>query len=239
MKPQNLQGTAVTSGLAGDIRTLINEARSGLAATVNSALTMLYWRIGRRIRAEVLQGERAGYGEQIVASLARQLEADHGRGFGAKNLRHMLRFGEVFEVEEIVYALSRQLSWTHLRSLIYIDDPLKREFYLEMCHNEGWSTRTLQGRLDSMLFERTSLSRKPDELLASELATLRDQGVLSPNLILKDPYVLDFLELRDHYLEKDLEDAILRELENFLLELGAGFSFVARQKRLQIDNDDF
>lgn len=239
MEPQNLQNTVVASNLTGDIRTLIIDARSGLAATVNSALTMLYWRIGRRIRTEVLQGERAGYGEQIVASLAQQLEVDHGRGFGAKNLRHMLRFGEVFETEEIVYALSRQLSWTHLRSLIYIDDSLKREFYLEMCRNEGWSTRTLQGRLDSMLFERTALSRKSDELLASELATLRDQRVLSPNLILKDPYVLDFLELRDHYLEKDLEDAILRELENFLLELGAGFSFVARQKRLQIDNDDF
>jgi predicted nuclease of restriction endonuclease-like (RecB) superfamily len=234
-----MQAAALTTGLAGDIRVLIGEARAGLAATVNSALTMLYWRIGRRIRAEVLQGERAGYGEQIVASLARQLEAEHGRGFGAKNLRHMLRFGEVFEAEEIVYALSRQLSWTHLRSLIYIDDPLKREFYLEMCRSEGWSTRTLQGRLDSMLFERTALSRKPDELLTSELATLRDQGVFGPNLVLKDPYVLDFLGLRDRYLEKDLEDAILRELEHFLLELGAGFSFVARQKRLQIDNNDF
>ena len=239
MEPRDMQAAAVTTGLAGDIRVLIGEARAGLAATVNSALTMLYWRIGRRIRAEVLQGARAGYGEQIVASLARQLEAEHGRGFGAKNLRHMLRFGEVFETEEIVYALSRQLSWTHLRSLIYIDDPLKREFYLEMCRDEGWSTRTLQGRLDSMLFERTALSRKPDELLTSELATLRDQGVLGPNLVLKDPYVLDFLGLRDRYLEKDLEDAILRELENFLLELGAGFSFVARQKRLQIDNNDF
>jgi predicted nuclease of restriction endonuclease-like (RecB) superfamily len=171
--------------------------------------------------------------------LARQLKAEHGRGFGSQNLRHMLRFGEVFEAEEIVYALSRQLSWTHLRSLIYIDDPLKREFYLEMCRDEGWSTRTLQGRLDSMLFERTALSRKPDELLTSELAALRDQGVLGPDLVLKDPYVLDFLGLRDRYLEKNLEDAILRELENFLLELGASFSFVARQKRLQIDNNDF
>jgi hypothetical protein len=184
VEPKNMQAPASTTGWVGDIRILIGEARAGLAATVNSALTMLYWRIGRRICADVLQGERAGYGEQIVASLALQLEADHGRGFGAKNLRHMLRFGEVFEVEEIVYALSRQLSWTHLRSLIYIDDPLKREFYLEMCRSEGWSTRTLQGRLDSMLFERPALSRKPDELLASELASLRDQGVFGLNLVL-------------------------------------------------------
>ncbi|MGH8351937.1 MAG: PDDEXK nuclease domain-containing protein [Pseudomonas sp.] len=225
--------------LVSDIRRLIDESRAGLAATVNAALTLLYWRIGQRICSEVLRGERAEYGERIVAALARQLEAEHGRGFSAKNLRHMLRFAEVFPAEEIVYALSRQLSWTHLRSLIYIDDPLKREFYLAMCRSEGWSTRTLQGRLDSMLFERTALSGKPDELLTSELAALRDQGELSPGLVLKDPYILDFLGLQDRYLERDLEDAILRELENFLLELGAGFSFVARQKRLQIDNDDF
>lgn len=202
-------------------------------------MTMLYWRIGRRIHAKVLQGARAGYGEQIVNLLAQQLEADHGRGFGVKNLRHMLRFGEVFDAEEIVYALSRQLSWTHLRSLIYIDDPLKRAFYLEMCRSEGWSTRTLQGRLDSMLFERTALARQPDALLSSELASWREQGEVSPNLALKDPYILDFLELKDRYLEKDLEDAILRELEHFLLELGIGFTFVARQKRLQIDQQDF
>jgi len=236
--PANIEALPAPA-LVGDIRRLIDEAKAGLAATVNSALTLLYWRIGQRICTEVLKGERAGYGEQIVSTLARQLEAEHGRGFSTKNLRHMLRFAEVFETEEIVYALSRQLSWTHLRSLIYIDDPLKREFYLGMCCSEGWSTRTLQGRLDSMLFERTALSRKPDELLSIELAELREQGELSPSLILKDPYILDFLGLQDRYLEKDLEDAILRELENFLLELGAGFTFVARQKRLQIDNDDF
>jgi predicted nuclease of restriction endonuclease-like (RecB) superfamily len=232
-------GESLSTALVGDIRRLIVEAQAGLAATVNSALTMLYWRIGQRIRSEVLKGERAGYGEQIVSSLSRQLEAEYGRGFSTPNLRHMLRFAEVFEAEDIVYALSRQLSWTHLRSLIYIDDPLKREFYLGMCRSEGWSTRTLRGRLDSMLFERTALSRKPDELLTTELAALREQGELSPNLVLKDPYILDFLGLQDRYLEKDLEDAILRELESFLLELGAGFTFVARQKRLQIDNDDF
>jgi predicted nuclease of restriction endonuclease-like (RecB) superfamily len=225
--------------LAGDIRSLILEARIQVATSANSTLTMLYWQIGQRIQGEVLKGERAGYGEQIVLTLAKQLEADYGRGFSSKNLRHMLRFAEVFQAKEIVYALSRQLSWTHLRSLIYIDDALKREFYLEMCKVEGWSTRALKDRLDSLLFERTALSRKPDELLVTELAALRTTGEITPNLVLKDPYVLDFLGMQDRYVEKDLEDAILRELENFLLELGAGFTFVARQKRPQIDNDDF
>lgn len=225
--------------LLGDIRQLIEASRADLAIAVNSALTLLYWNIGHRIRTEVLQGERAAYGEQIVSALARQLEADYGRGFSAKNLRHMLRFAETFPEADIVSAVRRQLSWTHIKALIYIDDPLKRDFYLQMCRQERWSTRTLQERLDSMLFERTALSRQPAELLASELDSLRQSGEMSPALVLKDPYILDFLGLQDRYLEKDLEDAILRELENFLLELGAGFTFVARQKRIQIDNDDF
>jgi predicted nuclease of restriction endonuclease-like (RecB) superfamily len=231
--------TPANPQLLGDIRQLIESSRSALAVTVNSALTQLYWHIGQRIRNEVLNNQRAGYGEHIVSTLARQLETDFGRGFSAKNLRHMLRFAEVFADPDIVSAVRRQLSWTHIKTLIYIDDPMKRDFYLQMCQQERWSTRTLQERLDSLLFERTALSRLPDELLASELANLRATDQISPTLILKDPYVLDFLGLQDRYLEKDLEDAILRELENFLLELGAGFSFVARQKRLQIDNDDF
>ncbi len=230
---------AKAKALVNDIRQLIDTSRAQLASAVNSALTLLYWHIGQRIHGEVLKGERAEYGEQIVSTLARQLETDYGRGFSSKNLRHMLRFVEVFPDQEIVSAVRRQLSWTHIKTLIYIDDPLKRDFYLQMCQAERWSTRTLQGRLDSMLFERTALSRQPDELLAIELAALRQQGELTPALVLKDPYILDFLGLQDRYLEKDLEDAILRELENFLLELGAGFTFVARQKRLQIDNEDF
>ncbi|WP_338847135.1 PDDEXK nuclease domain-containing protein [Massilia sp. W12] len=225
--------------LVQDIRQLIEQGRRQLAASVNSALTLLYWQIGQRLRSEILQGARAAYGEQIVAGVATQLEAEYGRGFSAKNLRHMLRFVEAFPDEQIVSALRRQLSWTHIKMLIYIDDPLKRDFYLQMSQQEGWSTRILQERMDSLLFERTALSRQPQALLTQELAQLRASGEMSPALVLKDPYVLDFLGLQDRYLEKDLEDAILRELELFLLELGAGFTFVARQKRIQIDNDDF
>lgn len=228
-----------TPQLLGDIRQLIEHSRQQLASTVNSALTLLYWHVGQRIRTEVLQGQRAGYGEQIVAALSRQLEAEYGRGFSEKNLRHMLRFAEVFAEVPTVSAVRRPLSWTHYKTLIYIGDPLKRDFYLQMCEQEGWSTRTLQERMDTQLFERTALSKQPDALLAQELAQLRQTGALTPALVLKDPYVLDFLGLQDRYLEKDLEDAILRELEGFLLELGAGFSFVARQKRIQLDQDDY
>ncbi|MGS0741779.1 PDDEXK nuclease domain-containing protein [Glaciimonas sp. GG7] len=236
---QAVQVSSITTTLVGDIRSLINEAKIGLAATVNSTLTLLYWRIGQRIHTEVLKGGRAEYGGQIVANLAQQLEAEQGRGFSTKNLRHMLRFSEVFPNTEIVSTLSRQLAWSHFLEIIYMKDDLKRDFYAEMCRLERWSVRTLRQRVGSMLFERTALSRKPDELIQQELATLRESDLLSPALVLKDPYILDFLGLQDRHLEKDLEDAILRELENFLLELGAGFTFVARQKRLQIDNDDF
>lgn len=225
--------------LLGDIRTLIEQGRQQLATTVNSALTILYWQIGQRIHHEVLQGERAAYGEQIVSALSRQLEQEYGRGFSAKNLRHMLRFAEAYPDAQIVSTLSRQLSWSHFLELIYLKDTLQRDFYSQMCAQESWSVRQLRERKNTLLFERTALSKQPEMLLTQELTNLRQTGSLSQNLVLKDPYILDFLGLNDRYLEKDLEDAILRDLEQFLLELGAGFSFVARQKRIQIDNDDF
>lgn len=234
-KPSPPQADALLS----DLRHLIAEAQRSAAAAVNIGLTMLYWRVGKRIRDEVLGQKRADYGEEIVATLSRQLAAEYGRGFEQKNLRRMLQFAETFPDETIVATLWRQLSWSHFRELLPLKQPLQREFYAEMSRIEGWSVRTLASRIDSMLYERTALSRQPQELIRLELDALRAKGELSPSLVLKDPYVLDFVGLSDHYLERDLEDAILRELEAFLLELGVGFSFVARQKRLQIDGDDF
>lgn len=243
-KPVAPTMTAVASsdtaaGLLADLRQLIEQARQAAAVAVNAGLTLMYWHIGQRIRTDVLGGQRAGYGEEIVATVSRQLTADYGRSFSAKSLRHMMRFAEVFPSQEIVSTLSRQLAWSHILELIYLKDPLARDFYAQMCSTERWSVRTLRERVDSMLFERTALSKQPDELIRSELDSLRAQGEVTPPLLLKDPYVLDFLALDDRYLEKGLEDAILRELEHFLLELGAGFSFVARQRRIQLDSEDF
>ena len=225
--------------LLADIRTLIEESRRQTAIAVNMGLTFMYWRIGQRIHAEVLAGERAAYGEQIVATLSRQLVAEYGRGFAEKNLRRMVQFAQAYPDEAIIVTLLRQLSWSHFLALLPLDKPFQRDFYAEMSRIEGWSVRTLRERIDSMLYERTALSKKPDELIRQELATLRNQSEVAPALVLKDPYLLDFLGLTDRFLERDLEDAILRELETFLLELGAGFSFVARQKRIQLDGDDF
>ena len=222
-----------------DIRSLIDAARQRVALAVNAELSLLYWQVGRRIQTEVLRGERAAYGEQIFQMLSRQLTLSYGRGWSEKQLRHCLRAAETFADEEILSAVRRELSWTHIKTLIYIEDPLKRDFYTELCRLEGWSSRQLMERMNSMLFERTAISRKPEETLRNDLQQLAQQKLLSTELVLKDPYLLDFLGLNDRYLEKDLEDSILREMEQFLLELGAGFSFVARQKRLQIDNDDF
>lgn len=225
--------------LVADIRQLIADAQQRAATALNAELTSLYWRVGRRIHRDMLGSQRAGYGEEIVSTLSRQLSADHGRGFSVQNLRHMVRFAQAFPEEPIVSTLSRQLSWSHLKELLYLDDPLKRDFYVELCRLETWSVRQLRERMQSLLYERSALSRNPEETIRHDIEALRQEQRPSPAVLLKDPYLLDFLGLQDRYLEKDLEDAILREIEQFLLELGAGFTFVARQKRLQIDNDDF
>lgn len=231
--------SATNDALVGDIRQLIEAARQRASSAINAELTLLYWQVGRRIGQEVLGGERAEYGRQVISSLSRQLTAEYGAGWSEQQLRHCLRLAETFPNEEILSAVRRELSWTHIKTLIYIDDPLKRDFYLEMSRMEGWSSRRLRERIDSMLFERSAISKQPEETIGHELERLRTTGQPSSDLLFKDPYVLDFLGLNDRYLEKDLEDAVLRELEQFLLELGAGFTFVARQKRIQIDDDDF
>jgi predicted nuclease of restriction endonuclease-like (RecB) superfamily len=151
----------------------------------------------------------------------------------------MVQFAERFPDRKIVAALLRQLGWTHFTLLLPIDDPLKREFYAEMCRIERWSTRTLRAKIDGMLFERTALSRKPEKLAALELKKLREEDTLTPDLVFRDPYLLDFLGLKDSYAEKDLEAAILREMESFILELGVGFAFLERQKRIIVDGEDY
>ena len=229
----------VNIALLGELRAMIVQAREGVARAVDSALTTLYWHIGRRVRADILKHERAAYGQEIVSALGRQLSAEFGRGFDDKSLRHMLKFAEAFPEEPIVSALRRQLAWTHFKQIIYLDDPLKRDFYAEMCRIESWSTRMLRQKIDGMLYERTALSKKPQQLIRQELDTLRAGQELTPDLVLQDPYLLDFLGLKDTYSEKDLEAALLREIERFLLELGAGFAFVERQKRITLDGDDY
>jgi predicted nuclease of restriction endonuclease-like (RecB) superfamily len=229
----------VPSDLLGDVRTLIEQAREFTARAVNSGLVLLYWNIGSRIRTEVLKDKRAEYGEQILPTLSAKLVAEFGRGYAEKSLRRMVQFAEVFPDREIVATLSRQLGWSHFVEIIPLKKELQREFYAEMCRVERWSVRTLRDKIGGMLYERTALSKKPEELAKQELTALRTSDQLSPDLVFRDPYFLDFLGLKDTFSELDLEDAILREMESVLLELGVGFTFVARQKRIVIDGEDF
>lgn len=225
--------------LTQEIISLVHAAKQRAAVAVNAELTLLYWHVGQRIRQEILKGERAEYGQHIIANLSQTLTQHFGKGWSKRNLAQMIKFAEIFTDAQIVQTLSAKLSWSHFIQLLSIENQLKREFYLSMAVQERWSTRTLDERIGSMLFERTAISKKPDETILNELQQLKEQGVVHQQLLLKDPYILDFLDLNDRYLEKDLEDAILRDIEQFLLELGSGFSFIARQKRIQIDEDDF
>jgi len=191
------------ASLLHDLRSLIEETRATVATTVNAALTILYWRVGQRIQREILQGERAEYGKEILPTLSAKLTSDFGRGWSERNLAYMVRLAEMFPDNTILQALSAKLSWSHFKTIIYLDDPLKRDFYAEMCRIESWNTRTLQKKIDSVLFERTALSKKPEELIRLELDDLRAEDRLTPDLVFRDPYFLDFLGLNDRYLEKD------------------------------------
>ena len=218
---------------------MILEARQNVARNINSALVMLYWKMGKRIRQEILKEKRAEYGEEIVPNLSAQLVKNFGNGFSPPNLSPMVRLVEVFPDLNILSTLSKELSWSHFVEILLLKDDLQRDFYAEMCRIEKWSVRTLRQKIGSMLFERTALSKKPAELASKELTALREEDKLTPDLVFRDPYLLDFLGLKDTYGEKDLEAAILREMEAFILELGVGFTFVERQKRITVGEDDF
>ena len=225
--------------LLTELRGLIESARQQVAQTANAALTLLYWRIGQRIRSDVLKNQRAEYGEQIVSTLSTQLVADYGQAFGARSLRRMVQFAEVFPNESIVATLSRELSWSHFIEILPLKQPLEREYYAELCRVERWSVRTLRERIASQLYLRTAIAKQPDAVVRAEINHLRDGGQMTPDLVFRDPYMLDFLGLPHDHSERDLEGAILREMERFLLELGVGFTFVARQKRISVGADDF
>lgn len=225
--------------LLNDVRSLIDTAKQRTAAAVNAALGTLYWHIGNRILKDLLQHNRAVYGDRLIESLADKLTADYGSGFSRTALFYMVRFAEVFPDEQIVHTLCGQLSWSHLRILIHLNDPLQREFYTQLCRTERWSVRTLQTKIQSLLYERTAVSKKPAALIQADLNALKDDDRLSPDLVFRDPYFLDFLGLKNTFSERDLESAILRELESFLLELGSDFAFIARQKRITLDREDY
>jgi predicted nuclease of restriction endonuclease-like (RecB) superfamily len=257
--PQELEPTALQSGrrkhpgrsaaaavpaivdeaaLLTDLRELIRSARLRIATVANATTTLLYWHLGRRLLTENLQDARAAYGERILATVSRELTAEFGGGFGYATVNRAVQFAQFFPDPAIVSTLSTQLSWSHFIELLPIKDPLARDFYAEMCRIERWDVRTLRLKIGGMLYQRTALSKKPQAVIAAEIGKLRD-GQMSPDTVFRDPYLLDLLGLKGAYSERDLESAILREIEGVLLELGTGFAFVARQKRMSVGKDDF
>jgi predicted nuclease of restriction endonuclease-like (RecB) superfamily len=226
--------------LFNEIKELIEQSRQQVAVAINSAMSMVYWQIGKRINDEIAGKDRTEiYGKEIVSALWRQLSEEYGAAFSEKNLRRMMQFAKAFPDQEIVVSLIRQLSWTHIIAIIPIEDPIKRAFYIEMCAHERWSVRTFRERINSMLYERTAISKKPELTIQNDLDQLKQQQSLTPDLVFKDPYLLDFLGLSDTYSEKELESAILVELQRFIIELGSDFAFMARQKRITIDHSDY
>jgi predicted nuclease of restriction endonuclease-like (RecB) superfamily len=215
--------------LLRDLIDLIEQGRRQALTAVNSALTLTYWHVGKRINDEVLHGVRAEYGKQIVSSLAQELVTQYGKSFESRNLRRMMQFAELFPDFEIVSPLASQLSWSHFMEVFKLKSEGARLFYLKKSAESTWSKRELRHQIERKAFERS-------EIANTKLA-LADVDHLGGHF--KDPYFLDFLGLKDGYLENELESALLKELELFILELGKGFAFVERQKRMIIDGDDF
>lgn len=225
--------------LLSELANIIESAKSQVAIYANASLVMLNWHIGRRINRDILQEERAGYGEKIIKHLSKELILRYGNGFHQRSLLRMVKFAKIYDDEQIVTTLSSLLSWSKFIELTAIDDPLKREFYTEMCRLENWSVRTLREKVSGLLFERTAISHKPEEMIKQELTTFRQTKQLTQDMVFRDPYILDFLDLPANFSEATLEGAILDDLSKFLQELGSDFCFIARQKRITIDNEDY
>ena len=229
----------LSSSYFQQISDMIAEARSRAEVAVNSELVLLYWNVGKIIKTQILEGSKPEYGKSVIENLSQELVAEYGRSYNQRNLFHMVKFYEVFNDEQILNSLRTKLSWTHFRKLITLKDPTKIDFYATLAINERWSVRELDGRIGNMLYERTALSKRPEVTIADDLQKLRDEKIMTTDIALRDPYVLDFLCLKDNFDEKDFETAIIVEMERFILEMGRDFTFVGRQVRLSFDSVDY
>lgn len=222
-----------------EIATLIEQRKNNVRRTLNNEMVMLYWEIEKYLSCNILQNKKAEYGEKTIEFLSKKLTSSFGKGFEKSALFRMIKFYEEFCDIEKVATLSQQLTWSHFVELLPIEDSSKRDFYAVMCANENWSIRTLREKKQSMFFERTAISKKPEETIKNDLQQLSEKNKMSLDLFYRDPYILDFLGLKDTYSEKDLKNAILAELEKFIMEMGSDFAFLARQKHFVLDGKDY
>lgn len=234
-----LDGNTSEELLYTDVCGIIDDTRNRVATYLNTEICITNWSVGKRIKEDVLYNQRAEYGKQVIKNLAIRLTTKYGSGWGYQKLQHCVRSAYTFSKDEIEYALRTQLTWTHLRSLMGIKDKLARSFYMEMCRIEHWDTRTLDEKIDAQFYERTAISRKPEEVIKRELETVKETNLLLPDLVFRSSYFLDMLGLPDIFSEKDLENAILSQIQLFIKELGSDFAFLDRQKRITVDAVDY
>ncbi len=225
--------------LYNDLCGIIDDVRGRIATYVNTGVCLTNWYVGKRIKEDILYNQRADYGKQILKNIAKQLMNKYGSGWGYEKLKHCVRSAYLFSEDEIRYATSTQLNWTHLRILMAVSDNLARQFYMEMCNIERWSTRTLEEKIDEQLYERTAISRRPEEVIKQELQKVRETHAVVPDLVFRSSYFLDMLGLPDMFSEEELETAVLNQVEEFMHELGSDFTLVERQKRITVDAVDY
>lgn len=224
--------------LVEEISALVLATRNKVAVYLNAETTILYWSVGNYISVELKQKNQIAYGKQILVTLSQELTQNLGKGFSYSALTRMIKVAESF-TEENIATLSQQLSWSHLIELSSVELPVKRSFYIQCVISHKWNVRFLRDQIDKQLFERTAISKKPETAVAEVLEKWQETNEIKPDLVFKNTYVLDFLNLPSNYSEKDLENALIANLERFILELGNGFAFVERQKRISIDAIDY
>ncbi|HEY9262700.1 PDDEXK nuclease domain-containing protein [Chitinophaga sp.] len=220
--------TSIEQSLFNELSQLIEQSQRQVFSHANSTLTILFWQIGQRINDEILRNKRAEYAKQIVSTLSTQLKSQYGRNFEIRNLRRMMQFAEQFTELETILPLSKQLSWSHFVELLPLKNQDAKLFYAQVAVSQALGIRDLRKQISTKTFERTGIAN---------IQNTSNHPAINDNF--KNPYFLDFLGLQNTYLEKDLEEAVLRELEAFILELGKGFAFIERQKRMIIDGEDF
>lgn len=225
--------------LFNDLCGIIDDVRRRIATYVNTGVCLTNWTVGKRIKEDVLYNQRADYGKQVLQNVSKQLVNKYGSGWGYEKLKHCVRSAYLFTEDEIRYATRTQLNWTHIRILMGVSDPLARQFYLEMAHIERWSTRILEDKIDGQLYERTAISRRPEEVIKQELQKVRETHAVVPDMVFRSTYFLDILGLPDVFSEEELENAVLNQVEEFMHEMGSDFTLVERQKRITIDSVDY
>lgn len=235
---KNEQIDKYSNDLFTGIVQLIEQAKQKVAVILNSETTLLYWNIGHYINENLKVNNRLEYGGKIVATLSQQLSIQFGKGYSYSAITRMCKVANCFDATNIA-TLSQQLSWSHLIEIATVSDELKREYYTLLSVQNHWGVRELREQIEKMLFERTALAKQPEHEIKTQLQGLKNENTLHPDLVFKNTYVLDFLNLPQLYNENDLENAIINGIEKFIMELGNGFAFLERQKRISVDGEDY